>query len=146
MTNNQRIRGILKQATFYSDDVIYTLLKLPPHAAAQGIACLNQFNSAFCVFIADKDEISLVLPSDVLADMPLDDAEIGETYRLLTVDVVLEPDLIGFMAVVSGALADANVGVFPYAAYTRDHILVPAHQFDTALHTLQTLQKNASEQ
>jgi hypothetical protein len=61
-------------------------------------------------------------------------------YRLITLDVVLEPQLTGFMARIASALAEAGVTIMPFAAYQRDHLLVPTQQFDTAMNTLKKLQ------
>jgi hypothetical protein len=47
------------------------------------------------------------------------------------------------MAVLSNALAAAGVPIFPFAAYSRDHLLVPADQFDLALVTLEAMRVGA---
>ncbi|MCD4687145.1 MAG: ACT domain-containing protein, partial [Anaerolineae bacterium] len=65
------------------------------------------------------------------------------TYRLLTFDLPLESDLIGFMALVSKILAGAGVSILPIAAYHRDHVLVTETQFQTAWDALQAAQKQA---
>jgi len=62
-----------------------------------------------------------------------------DRYRLITIDNDLGLELVGFMAYISTALAQAGVPIFPYAAYTRDHIVVPASHFDTAMTTLEKL-------
>ena len=46
------------------------------------------------------------------------------------------------MATISKALADADVPIMTYAAFTTDHLLVPSEQFETALSTLRDLQAN----
>jgi hypothetical protein len=60
-------------------------------------------------------------------------------YRLITFDVALDLTLVGFMARVSQALAEARVTILPFAAYTRDHLLVPVEQFDRAWARLEKL-------
>jgi hypothetical protein len=43
------------------------------------------------------------------------------------------------MAVVTRALADANVSVLPFAAYSRDLVFVSEKDFDTAMQVLERL-------
>jgi hypothetical protein len=61
------------------------------------------------------------------------------SYRLITIDVELEPNLVGFMAHISRALATAGITLMPFAAFSRDHLLVPSDKFDTALKALEKL-------
>ncbi|MEO0564096.1 MAG: ACT domain-containing protein [Chloroflexota bacterium] len=135
------IKQALQDATLYVDEDSYRLVKLHPSAITAAAGVIAEVGEPFGVLIADKDEVSLVLPDEAIADFAnrLVDLEMGDTYKLLTIEAVLPPDLIGFMAVVSRALADAEVGVFPYAAYSRDHILVPAHQVTAAIEAFDKL-------
>ena len=132
----------LQQATFYTDDQPYRLVQLPAKAITAAAGVIAEIGEAFCALIVDKDEVTLMIPQDALDDFGdrLPGHESGETYRLITIDAILSPDLLGFMATVSTALAEAGIGVFPYAAYSRDHIFVPQGQQQTALTTLQALQ------
>ncbi len=45
-------------------------------------------------------------------------------YTLITFDIVLDLSLVGFLSVVSSALADEGVSVFALSTYLRDHVLV----------------------
>ncbi|MFH1055637.1 MAG: ACT domain-containing protein [Candidatus Altiarchaeota archaeon] len=45
-------------------------------------------------------------------------------YRLITFDMVLPLDFVGFIAKISTALAEEKIPVFVISAYSRDHILV----------------------
>lgn len=137
----QTVTDALKDAEFVVDDDTYRLLKLHPRAISAAAGVVAEISEPFCVLIVDKHEVSLVIPEEAVEDFDhrLHDHELGEQYKLITVDAVLEPDLIGLMAHLSTALSDANVGVFPYAAYSRDHILVPASQVERALDALNAL-------
>ena len=64
------------------------------------------------------------------------------SYRLITFDLELEPTLTGFIARVAEVLAAANVPILPFAAFSRDHLLVPSDRFDAAWAALQKLQMN----
>lgn len=64
--------------------------------------------------------------------------------RLLTFPAALPPDLVGFLATVAVALADAGVPILPLAANRRDHVFVPADTVKTAEEALLRLAAEAS--
>lgn len=140
------VKQILAEARFYTDDEPYLLLKLPPAAITVAAGILAEISDPFTVLIADKDEVTLVVPHEAVEEFTprlRDHTVSASTYRLITIDVVLEADTIGFMAAISTALAAAGVPIFPFAAFSRDHLLVPADQFDTALVTLEAMKVGA---
>lgn len=142
---NDAARAALKAAALYTDDQPYELIQLPPRAITAAASVLAEVGEAFAALIADKDEVTLVLPAGAAADFTrrLPGLVISSTtYRLITFDAVLEPTLTGFMALISRALADAGIPILPLAAYSRDHILVPADHLEAALTALRTLQSS----
>lgn len=140
----QTLSDALQQTTFITDDDTYRLLKLPATAISAAAGIIAQIGDPFCALVVDAHEVTLLIPDEAVADFEarLRDHELGERYKLITADADLSPDLIGYMSAISNALAAANVGVFPYAAYTRDHILVPADQLPRALDALNELKSN----
>ncbi len=143
----QTVGQALASTVFYSDSEEYTLIRLPPAAMMAAAGVIAEIGEPFCALIRDKDEISLILPTAAWDDFKqrLPGHRLGEiAYRLLTLDVELEPTLTGFMAVVSRALADAGVSILPLAAFSRDHLFVPAAQFEIALDALKQLQSKDS--
>ena len=141
----QTVEQVLQQAEFYSDGQVYHLIGLPGKAMTAAAGVLAEVGEPFCALIVDKDEVSLLLPAEAWQDFQnrLPGARVSEvSYRLITIDAVLEPDLIGFLAHISKALADARISILGFAAYSRDHFFVPAHQFDLALSELKKLQSD----
>jgi hypothetical protein len=136
------VEQILSQAAFYSDNQDYVLLGLPAAAVTAAAGVIAEIGEPFSALLVDKDEVTLLIPAEALPDfaprLPGHEAA-AEPYRLITIDIALEPDLTGFMAVISAALAKAGVPILPFAAYTRDHIVVPAAHFDAALSALERL-------
>lgn len=138
----QTVEDALRAAKLYSDDQLYRLIRLPARGVVAAAGVLAEINEPFGAVILDKDEVTLVMPDDALPDFARrlhGHAASATAYRLITLDVELEPTLIGFMARIAAALAAQGVSILPFAAYSRDHLLVPAHQFDqawTALHAL----------
>jgi hypothetical protein len=138
----QTIQNALKNARFYTDEHHYTCIQLPSSAITAAAGIVAEIGEPFCCLIADKDEVTLLLPTSAVSDfaqrMPGYYAS-NINYRLITIDVMLEPDLVGFMAVVSRALADQNISILAYAAFSRDHIFVDESQLDQALAALEAL-------
>jgi uncharacterized protein len=138
----QTVDEALQEATLVSDEQVYQIIRLPATAITAAAGVLAEIGEPFGALIADKDEVTLIIPADVLSSFTRrlpDYQPSAAQYRLITFKAVLEPTMIGFMARVSGALADAGVPIFPYAAYTTDHILVPADKFDAAMAALNRL-------
>jgi hypothetical protein len=144
---SQTVQQALAAAQFYTDDQDYALVRLHSRAITAAAGVLAELGGPFAGLIVDKDEITLVLPAFALEELGqrLHDHQMAvQTYRLVTLDVELDPNLTGFMAAISRALSDAGVSLLPYAAYSRDHLLVPADQFDTALDALQKLKQQTT--
>lgn len=140
---NDAVNHALKNASLFTDGIDYSVIKLPARAITVSAGIIAEIGEAFCVLIADKDEVSLIIPIDALSDFEtrLKGYSISPfPYRLITFDLELDFTLFGFMAVVSDALAKAQISILPIAAFSRDHILVPTTQFDIALATLKKLQ------
>ncbi|MCK6578067.1 MAG: ACT domain-containing protein [Anaerolineae bacterium] len=141
----QTVEGALRQAGFETDGVIYVMVRLTANGTTAAAGILAQIGEPFASLVADKHEVTLIIPQEVVEDFRprFRDHQISETlYRLITLDVVLEPTLVGFMARLSTALASAKISILPYAAFSRDHLLVPADQFDLAMKTLRDLQSS----
>jgi hypothetical protein len=142
----QTIAQALQQASFYTDGDMYYVVHLHPRAITVTAAIIAELSEPFLVMIVDKDEVTLVIEQESFEEYQgrLLGFELSKVlYRLITFDVALEPTLTGFMAHISKALAQAGVPIFPYAAYNRDHLLVPAPLFETAMNTLQQLKQDA---
>jgi hypothetical protein len=136
------VEQALAQASLYTDDIDYVLLRLPAVAIIAAAGVVAEIGEPFCALIIDKDEVSLVIPAAALEDFAarLPGHQGGEKhYRLITFDIVLDLTMVGFMARVSATLAEVGVSILPLAAYTRDHILVSADQLNIAILALENL-------
>jgi hypothetical protein len=87
--------------------------------------------------VDDGRETTHVVPEDRLSEIETLECERG--WALLTFDVVLPFDLVGFLAAVASALAERDVSIFALSAYSTDHILVQTDDVDRALETLADL-------
>lgn len=89
--------------------------------------------------IDDGEEITVVVESSDYDPDAADVIEVQDGWRLLTFDMVLPFELVGFLARVSSALADAGVSIFAISAYSTDHVLVSEADLDTAIGCLEDL-------
>ena len=60
-------------------------------------------------------------------------------WRVLTFEVVLPFDLVGFLARVATELAEAGVSIFALSAYSTDHVLVKESDLEAATGRLEAL-------
>ena len=140
----QSVDEVLRELSFYSDEQTYRILKLPPNAITLAAGVAAEIGAPYCALIADKDEVSLMIPDEARLEYSarLRQAEVSKKeYRLITLDAVLDPELVGLMAVVADALAAAGIAILTFAAFSRDHLFVSNDDLDMAIRTLQSLQK-----
>lgn len=82
-------------------------------------------------------------PTVVIAESRLDAldeiAAVERGWRRLSFDATLPFNLVGFLARVTTALAEADVAVFAISAYATDHVLVKATDLATATERLSEL-------
>jgi len=91
---------------------------------------------AFAI-IQDKNEITVVIDQSKVNSE--DVIEIEKNWKILTFDMVLPFELIGFLAKVSKVLADENISVFAISAYSTDHVLVKEKDLPKAVKQLENL-------
>lgn len=142
----QAAHEVFARARLFTDDQVYRLIRLPAPAIIAAAGVLAEIGTPFSALIADKDEVTLVLPQAEWETFSarLPEIEEGGLYRLITFDVALDPSLTGFLALVSEVLAGVGVPILALSAFTRDHFFVPADRFDTAWAALSAAQRLGS--
>ncbi|KOX94135.1 hypothetical protein AMS69_09525 [Haloarcula rubripromontorii] len=90
-------------------------------------------------FAMVQDETETTVIVDQTSTTVDEAASVERGWKRLTFDVELPFELVGFLAVVASALADADVSVFVVSAYSTDHVLVKQSDLETALQTLDDL-------
>jgi len=90
------------------------------------------------MILMDKYEVTLLLDEIDFGTMrhALHDAKTEGGYRLLTFDIELDLNVVGFMAEVSSILAAANVPIMALSAFSRDHLLIKQNDLANALKAL----------
>ncbi|WP_136687921.1 ACT domain-containing protein [Halorhabdus amylolytica] len=84
--------------------------------------------------VRDGTETTTIIAEDALDSVAYESIERG--WKRLTFDVELPFELVGFLATVATALADAEVSVFVLSSYSTDHLLVQTDDIATAASTL----------
>jgi hypothetical protein len=77
--------------------------------------------SAFAC-LRDRGEITLIVEQGKVSKSNI--IEIEKDYNLLTFDMKLAFDLVGFIAKISKAFAEEKVPIFLVSSYSTDHMLV----------------------
>jgi hypothetical protein len=138
---NAAVRAFAR-ATLYTDGIDYRLVHLPAAAIAAGAGALAEIGKPFCALLADKDEVTLLLSRSAWEQVAerFPDHRLADPYRLITFDLPLDFELVGFMALISDLLARAGVSILALSAFERDHMFVPASQFQAAWDALKAAQ------
>ena len=87
--------------------------------------------------IVDKNEITVVIDESKVVKNEVMSIEKG--WKLLTFDMMLPFELVGFIANISRALADKKIPIFLVSAYSTDHILIKEKDLPKAKKCLQKL-------
>ena len=90
------------------------------------------------MLLRDPFEVTLLLEEEDWRAMrhAARDARVEAGFRLVTLDVELGWDVVGFLAHVTRILAEAGVPVGALSAFSRDHLLVRQENLGAALRAL----------
>lgn len=84
----------------------------------------------------EAEGVTAIVPEAVAREHGLD-----YTYRCrcITLNVHSSLEAVGFLAVITGALARAGIGVNPVSAYFHDHLFIAEERIEEALAVLRPL-------
>jgi len=84
----------------------------------------------------EEEGVTLILGRDIA-----EGAGLAYTYnsRMITLSVHSNLEAVGFLAVITKALAKAGISVNPVSAYYHDHLFVPVDKAQMALEVLEKL-------
>jgi hypothetical protein len=94
--------------------------------------------SATFMFLRDEQEVTLLLEETDWRPMrhAVRDARVEAGFRLLTLDIELDWNVVGFLAYVTQILAEAGISCGALSAFSRDHLLIKQDDLGTALRML----------
>jgi hypothetical protein len=103
------------------------------------VKCRKSPSNAFAV-IQDGREITVIIEqSKIQSEIGEDAIEIERGWKILTFDMTLPFELVGFLAKVSGALAEEGISIFVVSSYSTDHVLVREEDVEKAIRKLEEL-------
>ena len=93
---------------------------------------------ALFMLLRDSFEVTLLFDEEDWRAMrhAARDAKVEAGFRLVTLDVELGWDVVGYLARVTGILAAEGVSVGALSAFTRDHLLIKQDDLGRALRVL----------
>ena len=93
---------------------------------------------ASMMLLRDEREVTMLLEEEDWRPMrhALRDARVETGFRLVTLDIELGWNVVGYLARVTEILASAGVPVGALSAFSRDHLLIKQDDLGTALRVL----------
>ncbi len=133
-------KELLSSTSVSVDPATYALISLTLeqwNLLIQDPALSPRMTAPFMIFF-DGREVTLLLddPDFDTIRHAIRDANIEKGFRLITFDVVLDLNVVGFIAKVSEILADAGISIVTLSAFSRDHLLVKQDDLGDALKAL----------
>ncbi len=118
----------------YLPETRYAIVSLPLEHFRELITALRDVEG-FVSITRDKDEITLILSEEVWQQLAprFAGAKVQGGRRMITFDTVLDFEVVGFIAEISRALAEANISILNLSTYRTDAVLVHESQFDEAV-------------
>jgi len=118
----------------------YAIVYIDPTEAGEARE-LFAHSSPFVSLTLTGEEASIVLRTSDWERLRgrVHSAKMAAPYRLITFDIVLDLSIVGFLAVVSAALAKEGVSIYAMSTYLKDHILVKTGDAEKAVSILDSL-------
>ena len=127
--------------SLYLPETRFAVASIPLDKYGEVIASLSDVDD-FVSLTRDKEEITLVVTEEVWRKLAprFPGAVAQEGRRLIRFDTVLDFSVVGFIAEISRALAEADISILSISTYRTDAVLVHESRFDDAVNAIkQTL-------
>lgn len=141
---NDRARALWARTHVHVWPERYVLASLPVARLVEATTLLARAGDAFAALVRERDEVSLTLPESLRAEASSLADRIAGPYRVLTFDLELELDVIGYLAPALERLAAAGVTIVPQCGFRTDHLLVLDRDLPAALDALDALVRESA--
>jgi hypothetical protein len=123
--------------SLYLPETRYAVASLPLEHYGEAVACLREAQG-FVSLTRDKEEITLIVTQDTWHKIAprFPGAVSQEGRRLIRFDTVLDFSVVGFIAEISRALAEADISILSISTYRTDAVLVHESRFDDAVNAI----------
>jgi hypothetical protein len=119
----------------------YLIIKLPLKYGAM-LRDLTKFvKEPFFNYTVEPAEITLVVHEKDWQNIGRDfvETKIEHGYNVITLEVTLDWDVVGYLAVVSRVLADVGVPIGVISSHRTDHLLIKKYDLQKTIFVLQDL-------
>lgn len=123
--SQRKLKNYFEKGKIYISPGTYAILKTKKHLP-----------NAFAV-IQDRKEITVVIEQEKIPEYGVISVEKG--WKIITFDLVLPFELVGFLAKVVTLFAREKISVFVLSSYSTDHILVKGKDLNHAIRLLKGL-------
>jgi len=123
--------------SLYLPETRYVVASLPLEHYGEAVDCLRDAEG-FVSLTRDKEEVTLVVAEDIWSKLAprFPGAVAQERRRLIRFDTVLDFSVVGFIAEISNALAEADISILSISTYRTDAVLVHESRFDDAVNAI----------
>jgi hypothetical protein len=123
--------------SLYLPETRYVVASLPLEHYGEAVDCLRNAEG-FVSLTRDKEEITLIVAEDIWSKLAprFPGAVAQERRRLIRFDTVLDFSVVGFIAEISHALAEADISILSISTYRTDAVLVHESRFDDAVNAI----------
>ncbi|MGH9755679.1 MAG: ACT domain-containing protein [Blastocatellia bacterium] len=121
----------------YLPETRYAVASLPLEHYGEAVACLREVEG-FVSLTRDKEEITLIVAEETWHKLAprFPGAVMQGGRRLIRFDTVLDFSVVGFIAEISRALAEADISILSSSTYRTDAVLVHESRFDDAVNAI----------
>jgi uncharacterized protein len=136
----ERVSELLRQTRIDVAPATYVVIGLSHQLWAQLLEnpeLSPRADAPFMIF-RDQHEVTLLIEEDDWARLrhAARDAKVERGFRLVTLDIELPWNTIGFLARVTELLADAGISIGAITGFSRDHLLIRQDDLGKAMRVL----------
>jgi uncharacterized protein len=136
----ERISELLRQTRIDVAPATYVVTGLSHQVWAQLLEnpeLSPRADAPFMIF-RDHQEVTLLIEEDDWSRIrhAARDAKVERGFRLVTLDIALPWNTVGYLARVTALLADAGISIGALTAFSRDHLLIKQEDLGKAMRVL----------
>ncbi|TFG73290.1 MAG: ACT domain-containing protein [Anaerolineales bacterium] len=131
MSLSPELLGAIAQTHLLTDGCDYVYLRFPlSQAGAVKLLLMAEESTFFCA-MCDKNEFSLMVKQESweIASRTQRAEAVSPVYRCITFDIILDFNLVGYLAAMAQVLASQKIAILAFSAFSRDHIFVQQPDF-----------------
>ena len=97
----------------------------------------NKMDENAFAIISDDKEITLIIDKNKVNSEEVVDIDLG--WKLITINIVFDFDVLGVISKISSALANKGIALMTLSSYSRDHILIKEDKLNETIGVLKEI-------